>query len=97
MIKLNTQSELVHRTTVLGDQARDAGRARLDETFDSIHDSRSTGKLVVDFSQGSINSIYFEERIRTTQCELDEWDMVRHGGNGNHLATRGSVRVLESE
>src|ERR1700693_3309151 len=98
MIKMNTQSELVHRTTILGDQARDGGLARITDTFAAIHEGRETGKLVIDFSQGSINSIYFEERVRTTQKELEAWDEARHGSNGasgNHLAVRGVTRVLD--
>ena len=94
-IKMNTQSELVHRTTILGDQAHDGGRARILETFDNIHEDRETGKLVIDFGQGSINSIYFEQRVKTTQRELDTWDDQRHGANGNHLAVRGAMRVLD--
>jgi hypothetical protein len=97
-IKMNTQSELVHRTTVLDANAlRDGGLQWLIDTFNSIHEEHSTGKLTVGFGQGSINTVWFEEFRRVTQKELDEWDKMRHqNGNGNHLAVRGAIRILDT-
>ena len=93
-MKLSTQSELRHHTTLLA-----ADRDGLTELLDLVRGERSTGKLTVSFNQGGITSVTFEELKRVTQRELDNWDTLRHGesanGNGNgHLATRGAVTVV---
>ena len=89
-MKLSTQSELRHHTTLLA-----ADRDGLTELLDLVRGERSTGKLTVSFNQGGITSATFEELKRVTQHELDEWDELRHGANGNgHRATRGTVTVV---
>jgi len=96
-MRMNTQSELIHRTVISADSpARDGGASLLTEAFELIHSERETGKLTINFNQGGITSIQFDETTRVSQKALDEWDAMRSGNNGNHMATRGLITALEN-
>ena len=93
-MKLSTQSELRHHTTLLA-----ASRDGLAEMLDELRSQRSTGTLTVSFNQGGITSAGFEERVRMSQRELEARDAAYFGTNGNgngHLATTGATKVLDS-
>ena len=63
-MQTKTLREVVSRTSFSTEvNNRDGGKLMLDGIFATIHEFRSTGKLTIDFSQGSIcGQPTFEER-----------------------------------
>lgn len=63
-MQTKTNREVVSKTSfTTEDKSRDGGKLILDGVFAVIREFRSTGKLTVDFSQGSICAPpTFEER-----------------------------------
>jgi hypothetical protein len=87
-INTKTKSEMTHRTAITGcDGLRDGGKQRLLEAHDLIHEKPGqTGRLIVDYSQGAICNMVFEEHVAVSQAMLEGMN-----NNGNELANRGSI------
>ena len=67
-MQTKTTREVVSKTMFSPDaKERDGGKSKMDDIFAILHETRSTGKLTVEFSQGSIcGQPTFEERQKVT-------------------------------
>ena len=94
-LKTATKFEVTYRTTISGySELKDSGRQRLLEAHERIHERHEatgqghTGRLIVDYTQGSICNMVFEEHEPLSQSDLDV--LIEHASaNG----TRGTVRM----
>ena len=95
-INTKTVSEVVNRTTITGCEGlRDGGLQKLVEAHELIHDAPgSTGRLLVDYANGNVCMVQFEERTKIAQSQLAAADAATVSSNGNGASTHGKMRIV---
>ena len=88
-MKTKTTSEIIDRTVIVSDEQ---GEQRLLAAHNLIHEAHQSGRMIVDYGQGGISNITFEEKrvlAQSVRAKLSE------PVEDNPATTRGIIHPVE--
>ena len=94
-INTKTTSEITHRTVITGNEGlRDGGKQKLIEAHELIHAvPGQSGRLIVDYANGCVCNVQFEEKERIGQADLPKIAAALNNGN----STRGRISYANTD
>jgi hypothetical protein len=93
-INTKTTSEVTHRTVITGCEGlRDGGLKKLTETHDLIHVNGQSGRLILDYANGCVCNVQFEEKEHIAQSDLPKIAAALNNG----FSTRGRISYAHTD